>query len=106
VEQLRAAAVQAATRKMKSVGNTDIFSLIKLLSAESDESLKEFLGRTSRGAIRRRQGGAVQRALHPCQVPRPAPIPEGWRNLFDSPLAESAGGGISTSPGGKTCWRR
>ncbi len=34
---------QAATRKMASVGNTDIFSLIKLLSAESDESLKEFL---------------------------------------------------------------
>ena len=37
---------QAATRKMAAVGNTDIFSLIKLLSAESDESLKEFLGDT------------------------------------------------------------
>jgi type IV secretory pathway TraG/TraD family ATPase VirD4 len=37
---------QAATRKMASVGNTDIFSLIKLLSAESDESLKEFLADT------------------------------------------------------------
>ena len=37
---------QAATRKMAAVGNTDIFSLIKLFSAESDESLKEFLGDT------------------------------------------------------------
>src|SRR6266513_3324170 len=37
---------QAATRKMAAVGNTDTFSLIKLLSAESDESLKEFLGDT------------------------------------------------------------
>lgn len=37
---------QAATRKMASVGNTDIYSLIKLLSAESDESLKEFLADT------------------------------------------------------------
>lgn len=37
---------QAATRKMAAVGNTDIFSLIKLLAAESDESLKEFLGDT------------------------------------------------------------
>jgi len=37
---------QAATRKMAAKGNTDIFSLIKLLSAESDESLKEFLGDT------------------------------------------------------------
>jgi len=37
---------QAATRKMASVGNTDIFSLIKLLSAESDDSLKAFLGDT------------------------------------------------------------
>jgi type IV secretory pathway TraG/TraD family ATPase VirD4 len=37
---------QAATRKMASVRNTDIFSLIKLLSTESDESLKEFLADT------------------------------------------------------------
>ena len=37
---------QAATRKMAAVGNTDIFSLIKLLSAETDESLKDFLGDT------------------------------------------------------------
>ena len=37
---------QAATRKMSAVGNTDIFSLIKLLSAETDESLKDFLGDT------------------------------------------------------------
>lgn len=37
---------QAATKKMAAVGNTDIFSLIKLLAAESDESLKEFLADT------------------------------------------------------------
>ncbi|AJP48608.1 hypothetical protein PG1C_09450 [Rugosibacter aromaticivorans] len=37
---------QAATKKMASVNNTDIFSLIKLLSTESDESLKEFLANT------------------------------------------------------------
>jgi hypothetical protein len=34
---------QAATKKMARLGNTDIFSLIKLLTAESDETLKEFL---------------------------------------------------------------
>jgi type IV secretory pathway TraG/TraD family ATPase VirD4 len=34
---------QAATKKMAAVGNTDIFSLIKLLTAESDETLKQFL---------------------------------------------------------------
>jgi len=37
---------QAATKKMAGIGNTDIFSLIKLLTSESDESLKEFLSDT------------------------------------------------------------
>ncbi len=37
---------QAATKKMARVGNTDIFSLIKLLTAETDETLKEFLADT------------------------------------------------------------
>ena len=37
---------QAATKKMAAVDNTDIFSLIKLLFTESDESLKEFLANT------------------------------------------------------------
>lgn len=34
---------QAAAKKMAKVGNRDIYSLIKLLATESDESLKEFL---------------------------------------------------------------
>lgn len=37
---------QAATKKMASVQNTDIHSLIKLLATESDDSLKEFLANT------------------------------------------------------------
>lgn len=37
---------QAATKKMAAVGNTDIFSLIKLLTAETEESLKLFLADT------------------------------------------------------------
>lgn len=37
---------QAATKKMAKRGNTDIFSLIKLLTAESDDTLKEFLADT------------------------------------------------------------
>lgn len=37
---------QAATKKMARIGNTDIFSLIKLLTAESDDTLKEFLADT------------------------------------------------------------
>lgn len=37
---------QAATKKMAAVDNKEIFSLIKLLSTESDESLKEFLANT------------------------------------------------------------
>lgn len=37
---------QAVAKKMAAVGNRDIYSLIKLLSTESDDSLKEFLANT------------------------------------------------------------
>jgi len=37
---------QAATRKMAGLRNTDIFTLIKILTADSEESLKEFLADT------------------------------------------------------------
>ena len=79
---------QAATRKMARRGNTTVVHLIKLLTAESEDSLKEFLADTgSRGAFRRRQGSPVERALHSRKVSRPSPVSQGGRCVLDPALA-------------------